>query len=246
MMLFSFTEANQENKALKFGNSMSDYIMYRPDMGPLQDAFSVCSWVRSLSASDRQTWMSYAVSGSTNEIFITVGYYNQIFTSYNVHLTSYFSELRGSGTWFHNCHTWSYSSRTRKIYLNGQQIHSTTTDSGRRLTTGGYLVIGNDQGGTPGTSGFGSSYIFGGELYQLNFFSKELSSSEVSEMSQNMCSYVERSYGDTRVIKWEDIISLTRNGNITDMESGCKALSMNYFFDFGAHNNHYKLFVIHT
>ena len=142
-----------------------------------------------------------------------------------------------------DCMAWSYSSRTRKIYLiNGQQIHSTTTSSGRRLTTGGYLVIGNDQNGyDPGTSGFGPEFIFGGELYQLNFFSKELSSSEVQEMSQNKCSYVERSYGDTRIIKWEDILSLTRiNGYITDIDSGCQALSMNSFFDFGANNNHYE------
>ena len=207
---------------------MSDYIMYQPDMGSLQNAFSVCSWVRSLNTNSYPTWMSYAVSESTNEIFVSAdGFYNQIFSNHHVDLQSRLSGL--AGTWYHYCMTWSYSSRSRKIYLNGRQIHSTTTSSGRRLTTGGYLVLGNDQGGSPGTSGFGADYIFGGELYKLNLFSKELSSSEVQEMSRNKCSYVERSYGDIRVVKWKDILSLTRNGYIVDIDSGCKLIPSKFF-----------------
>ena len=196
---------------------MSDYIMYQPDMGPFQNAFSVCSWVRSLNTNDCPTWMSYAVSGSTNEIFVSAdGYYNMIFDSHNAYLDSHLSGL--AGTWYHYCMTWGYSSRTRRIYINGLQIDSRTTSSGRRLTTGGYLVLGNDQNGyDPGPSGFDPNYIFGGELYQLNLFSKELSSSEVLEMSRNKCSNVERSYGSKRVIKWEDILTLRRNGDITDV-----------------------------
>ena len=85
------------------------------------------------------------------------------------------------------------------------KIDSRTTPSGRRLTTGGIVVIGNDQNYSPGT-GMGPSYIFGGELFKMNLFSKELSSSEVQEMSQHKCSDVERAYGDTRTIKWENII----------------------------------------
>ena len=196
-------------------------------MGPLHEAFSVCSWVRSLITAGDPSWLSYAVnSGSVNEILISDdGYYNFIFGG-NSDLRSYFSSLSGTGTWFHYCYTWSYSSRTMAVYLNGQYIHSTTTSSSRGLQTGGYLVIGNDQNGSPG-SGMSSSYIFGGEIFKLNLFSKELSSSEVQEMSQHKCSDVERDYGDTRIIKWEDILSLTRNGHITDIDSGCKATGKN-------------------
>ena len=201
---------------------MSDYIMYRPDMGPLQNAFSVCSWVRSLNTNYYPTWMSYAVSGSTNEIFVSAdGYYNIIFGSYTVNLQSRLSGL--AGTWYHYCMTWNYLSRTRRIYLNGQQIHTTTTSSGRRLPTGGYLVIGNDQNGDdPGTSGFGADYIFGGELYKLNLFSKELSSSEVLEMSRDKCSEIELTYGDVRSIKWEEILQRSRNGDVREIDSGCR------------------------
>ena len=222
-LLLDVTVGERQYKVLKFGNSISDYIMYRPDMGPLQNAFSVCSWVRSLNTNSHPTWMSYAVSGSDNEVFVSAdGYFNMIFDSYNVYLQSHLSGL--AGTWYHYCMTWNYSSRTRRIYLNGQQIHTTTTSSGRRLPTGGYLVIGNDQNGDdPGTSGFGADYIFGGELYKLNLFSKELSSSEVLEMSRDKCSEIELTYGDVRSIKWEEILQRSRNGDVREIASGCSA-----------------------
>ena len=201
---------------------MSDYIMYQPNMGPLQNVFSVCSWVRSLNTNSRPTWMSYAVGSSDNEIFVSAdGTYNQIFSSHSANLRSHFSGL--ARNWYHYCMTWNYSSRTRRIYLNGRQIDSTTTSSGRRLTTGGYLVLGNDQNGrNPGPSGFGSDYIFGGELYKLNLFSKELSSSEVLEMSRDKCTEIELTYGDVRSIKWEEIIQRSRNGNVREIDSGCE------------------------
>ena len=81
-------------------------------------------------------------------------------------------------------------------------------------------MIGNDQGGTPG-AGMQERYNFGGELYKLNFYSKELSSSEVQAMAQDKCSSVEETYGEVRSIKWEDILLLTRTGNILEIESGC-------------------------
>ena len=165
-----------------------------------------------------------SVSGSINEILISDDCcYNHIFDQ-GWNLSSYFSGLSGAGKWFHYCYTWDYSSRTQRVYLNGRQIGSRTTSSGRRLRTGGYLVIGNDQNGSP-ANGMSSSYIFGGELFKLNLFSKELSSSEVSEMSQNKCSYVEGSYEDSRVIKWEDIPSLTRNGYIVEIDKDEKESS---------------------
>ncbi|KAL5252048.1 hypothetical protein ACHWQZ_G015006 [Mnemiopsis leidyi] len=197
-LLLNVAVGDRQYKALKFGNSVPDYIIYKPDMGPLQNAFSVCSWVKSLrtATSGAPSWFSYAVNGTTNEILISDdGGYNHIFdTGWN--LGSHFSGLSGSGTWYHYCYTWSYSSLTQRVYLNGREIDSRSTSSDRRLGTGGYLVIGNDQNGSPG-SGMASSFIFGGELYKLNFFSKELSSSGVLSGS----------------IKWEDILQSGRTSS---------------------------------
>ena len=107
-----------------------------------------------------------------------------------------------------------------RVYLNGREIGSLSTSSSRRLGTGGYLVIGNDQNGSPG-SGMGTPWIFGGELYKLNLFSKELSSSEVLEMSRDKCSEIELTYGEVRSIKWEEILQRSRNGDVREIDSGC-------------------------
>ena len=219
-LLLDVTAGDRQYKALKFGDSAADYIIYQPNMSPLQNAFSVCSWVRSLRTSGDPSWLSYAVSGSINEILISDdGDYNFIFDS-GWNLKSHFSGLSGTGTWFHYCYTWSYSSRTQKVYLNGRQIGSRTKSSGRRFRTGGYLVIGNDQNVSPGT-GMSSDYIFGGELYKLNLFSKELSSSEVLEMSRDKCTETELTYGDVRSVKWEEILQRSRNGDVREIDSGC-------------------------
>ena len=58
-LLLNVTVGDRQDKALKFGNSAVDYIIYQPDMGPLQNALSVCSWVRSLRTSGTPSWLSY-------------------------------------------------------------------------------------------------------------------------------------------------------------------------------------------
>ncbi|XP_063682204.1 uncharacterized protein LOC134817051 isoform X3 [Bolinopsis microptera] len=205
--------------ALKFGNSVPDYIIYKPSMGPLQNAFSVCSWVRGIRSSSNPSWLSYAVnSGSSDEILISSnGNYNIIFDS-GWSLKREISSVP-LGTWYHYCGTWSISSRTHRVYLNGQLIGSRSTPSGRKLGTNGYLVIGNDQDSYGGT--LTQDAIFGGELYKLNLFSKELSSAEVQEMAKDKCTEIEETYGVVRSIKWEQILLKTRNGEVTEIESGC-------------------------
>ena len=205
-------------KALKFGSSLPDYIIYKPNMGPLQNDFSVCSWVRGLRSSGYPSWLSYAVVSAYNEIMISSnGERNFVFDE-NLDLTSEMDSVP-LGTWYHYCYTWSMSSRTQKVYLNGQVIGSRLTSSGRNLGTNGYLVIGNDQDSHGG--GMTTEEIFGGELYKLNFYSKELSRTEVLEMARDKCTDVEETYGAVRSIKWEDILLKTRNGDVTEIDSGC-------------------------
>ena len=60
-------------------------------------------------------------------------------------------------------------------------------------------------------------------MYKLNFFSKELTRTEVKDMARDMCREVEETYGEIRQIKWEEIVELKweRKGNVTDVKSGC-------------------------
>ena len=204
--------------ALKFGNSLPDYIIFKPNMEPLRNAFSVCSWIRHLRSRGFPSWLSYAVnSGNHNEIFISSDGYNVIFDQH-WDLTSEMSSVP-SGTWYHYCGTWSLSSLTHRVYLNGQLIGSRPTPPGYSLRTDGYLVIGNDQDSYGG--GMEERNIFGGELYKLNLFSKELSRTEVQEMAEDKCTEIEETFGVVRAIKWEQILLETRNGDVSEIESGC-------------------------
>ena len=118
-------------------------------------------------------------SGSDNEIFSSDnGYYNFIFQSNTANVQSQ-AGVR-TGVWYHYCMCWDYTSSTADIYHNGRKTGSISTPSGRRLTSNGNLVLGQDQDSVGGT--FDLNQVFGGELQKLNMFSKKLSSSEVNEM----------------------------------------------------------------
>ena len=205
-------------KILKFGSTTTDYVSFRPDMQPFTETFSICSWIRKLREGGDPSWFSYAVSGSHNELWMTDSGYNYIFDSYTANVQSQAGVT--TGVWYHYCVCWDYTSRTADIYHNGRKTGSISTPSGRKLTSNGNLVLGQDQDSVGG--GFDSGQAFGGELQKLNMFSKKLSSSEVNEMySAGRCSdTVEKTHGDYRQLKWEDILQQTRTGNVNVVD-GC-------------------------
>ena len=205
--------------ALKFGQTAQDYIIYKPDMRSTQTALTVCAWIRRLRSTLRPVWFSYATSSQAKEIQITDD-------GHDFRMFGDASDLRSvyivtQETWFHNCLAWDSASQTRNLYINGVLVDSKATPAGRTLGQDGYLVMGNEQDGH-GT-GMDNSEIFGGELYKLNVFSKKLSQSEIQEMATDMCSEVEETYEDERSVKWEDILLKTRNGDITEIGTGCQS-----------------------
>lgn len=68
---------------------------------------------------------------------------------------------------------------------------------------------------------------FAGEMFQLNVFSTMLSTSEIREMASDMCfNLSEENYGAKRHIRWEDIIQLSRTGNVVEKANGCQELEV--------------------
>jgi len=186
---------------------------------PLRNALTVCSWVKPLSSDSYPTWLSYATSSILHEIVITEnGNYNY-FLGTNLGLSSTINPSKG--TWNHHCTSWSTSSNTRKIYFNGELVGQGATPS-RTLGLGGTLIFGHERHFDG--SNRETSEIFGGELFKVNFFAKELTGEEVLGMKEaGLCSDVEESYGRVRYLRWEDLLLEQRNGNITEVEPGCPA-----------------------
>ena len=210
-------------KVLKFGQTENDYVMFQHDMSQFETGFTLCTWVRKLYRQNDPTWFSYAVSGEEFELGMTDrGTQTRIFGD-ETSLTSYYTVT--PGTWFHNCLSWDSATSTRDVYIDGVRVNSKATPAGRTLGQGGTIVLGNEQGGV-GT-GMDAYDIFGGELYKLNMFTRKLSDSEIREMALDMCSEVERKYGDERGLKWEDVLQKTKYGNVTEIIAGpqCKSFS---------------------
>merc|ERR1712224_1041783 len=70
--------------------------------------------------------------------------------------------------------------------------------------------------------GFADHNTFGGELFKVNVFTRELKAEEIKEMfSEGMCSEVEESYGRTRYLKWSDFLLEERSGNVTEIDIRC-------------------------
>jgi len=221
LIVLEILSAAQSNEVLKFGNTVGDYIRFKPNMQPFSEAFSLCSWIRKARPGSNSHWFSYAVSSNDNEICLTdEGSVNAILdwaTRINVRAQADVT----AGVWYHYCLCWSLSSRTATVHHNGRQTGSFITASGRRLTADGYLVLGQEQDSYGG--GFDSSQLFGGELHKTNIFSKKLSSSEVSELySAGRCSDVERKYDDVRQLKWEQILQQPRTGNVRAEMGTCQ------------------------
>ncbi|KAL5261061.1 hypothetical protein ACHWQZ_G006943 [Mnemiopsis leidyi] len=224
LLTLFFYVANGEGSAelrrfnmLKFGNTDQDYIMYQPNMSPLASEFTVCAWIRRLNSATRPVWFSYSSSVTSKEIQITDD-------GYQFYMFGTESDLRSvytisPGTWFYNCLSWSSATQTRTVYINGRVVDSASTPAGRTLGQGGYLLFGNEQDGL-GT-GMDGGEIFGGEMYKLNVFSRMLTTSEIQELAQNMCVDIEQKYESTRYIKWEDILQLSRNGDVTEKDNSC-------------------------
>ncbi|XP_063680707.1 uncharacterized protein LOC134815985 isoform X2 [Bolinopsis microptera] len=203
----------QVSTALKFGDDGYSIISFQPNMLPLTDKFTVCLWFKALRGSTSA--VIYAYEQGEMYLYDNKGD-NNLFGAHFSLPSEFITPMR---VWTHHCGTWSVASRTYRAYINGKLAGFKITASGRRLKTGGTLVLGDYR--DPAVHGRTGNQ-FGGEMYNLNFFSKELTGSEVGAMSADgLCTKIPEELEQYRAIRWEDMLSLPRRGNVQDIGSGC-------------------------
>ena len=112
---------NKKYHALHFGTTTSDYLEFNYDMTPFQNQFSICSWVKKVSTSTSYpTVFHYWTSSQAYEIWITSNGYDTRVLG-NGGLYTFRSKFtHAAGVWFSYCITWSRSSGTVKLYLDGE------------------------------------------------------------------------------------------------------------------------------
>ena len=200
------SEMSEKLIVVEFANHGHNYISFDSDLTPFVSAISVCGWIK------ERTRLSYNpvvfFSNPWDEFGIHSG------TSYNIIIFNNAAHLGRDypipiNTWHQVCATWSYGSRTQSFYVNGEMLVSQITESGRYLPTSATINVGKP-----------NSY-FDGQITYLNFYNKELNSTEISRMAGNgVClDALDDELEAYRTIKWEDIVKLPRAGTVNDLEN---------------------------
>ena len=206
--------ANKYN-ALHFGTTNGDYISYTRDMSPFRNALTICTWIKRVDTSgSHPVVLNYWTS--KHEIVIgSDGEYNRVVDDTvleNSH--SYFQTPVGQ--WFSYCISWSRSTNTIQLYLDGQLVRSGKTSSRnwRDLHSSGTLWfnrLGNSEN---------SEFVFGGQLYQFSMFPEVLSAESIRKIAQGGLCFDMSEISSVPVLKWEEVMAKPRSGNVTEV-LGC-------------------------
>ena len=122
--------------------------------------------------------------------------------------------------WYHFCVVWSSASSLMEFHVNGVLVKSHVTTTSRLSNSGGTLVVGQDQDSLGG--GFALNQAFGGEIYQLNVFSRALRIEEIAAMYYDgRCSRLASSLVHDVVVGWEEFLGATRSGAVQEVSAEC-------------------------
>ena len=118
--------------------------------------------------------------------------------------------------WHHICVSWENNEGSWKVYRDGDlREDGTNFRTSYTIRQGGTLVLGQKQNSVGG--GFQAQQSFKGMLSSVNVWDKELSSTQIKDMSKS-CQLNEWEEGD--VYKWSDFV---REGGARLIEpSPCK------------------------
>ena len=174
-------------------------------------AFSVCAWVKETGTELYPRFFNYYAS--SHEIMMTADGNHMYIQGWSSGNSWGSSASISINTWYHQCVTWSASSREFRYYVDTRLVGTKTTAYARLMKTGGDITIGKHRG----TSN--SNYFFTGEIAYLNVYAKELTISEITKIVRGgRCSNM--IYPDPlesyREIKWESIVQIARSGSVTE------------------------------
>ena len=201
--------------ALQFGTSSNDYVSFSFDMSPFRESLSICTWIKHLHTSpSNPTFFNYQSSSSNWEIIMmSNGQYTYVVGDSGLVSSTRNKFTTPTGKWFSVCLTWSLSSRTSKVYLDGELLGTAQTAAGRSLVMGGQLWFGKL---TPSSSS-SSNYRFGGILYQFNMFADVLSAADIKKIANGGLCFELDELSETRVLRWEDILKKSRSGSVSEV-----------------------------
>ena len=219
LVLVASVQPNEDDKgynALHFGTSTSDYVTFSFDMSPFRYSFSTCMWIKHLNSVTYPVVVNYYSSAEQDLIITANGKHTYVVNDGGLDSVSRSKFTTPTSKWFNLCLTWSMSSRTSNLYLDGELIGTDQTPSGKSLTTGAQLWFGRS---SPSWT-TSTNYVFGGELYQYTMFAEVLSATTIRKIADGGLCFDLDELSETRVLRWEDILKKSRSGSVTDV-IGC-------------------------
>jgi len=219
----------EEAKALRFPKEVSvdNYVKLTSAISEPLSAVSVCTWMKKfLDPLVDHFWFSYAVTANFNEIFVTDWAHSYI-TNTGFHKKD---AILLRNEWYHLCVTWS-TKTSLDYYVNGVLVHSNGANANAQsIRTGGILILGQEQDSYGGS--FDLSQSYGGDLYQLNVFSRKLPLDDVVTMYHGgRCGKPSSSLVRDIVISWNDVLDAPRSGAVNVTSVGCKFRTDRKFLD---------------
>jgi len=204
------TTLEKQDYALLFTRKgTSDYVMTRGM--PSLKAVTVCLWMKTADTGNEGTPLSYAVSGSDNEILL-IDYRNFLLWVGGGH-SGRTSVSTNDGKWHHICYAWENTAGSWKLYKDGK-----VAASGRGLNTGhvirgrGFLVLGQEQDSEGGS--FHATQSFIGEMTGVNIWDHVIKHQEIMRMSKSCLT------GVGNVFQWHDFKAHVK-GSVNIIKPSC-------------------------
>ncbi|MCB2154849.1 hypothetical protein KQI84_08165 [bacterium] len=142
------------------------------------DAFTVEMWLRPNGSSfSNQYIFSYAVAGTDNEILLGDLGNLVIFINGSYFTTGIDINSGGGGDWTHLAVSWRSSDGAYTVYRNGVVAGSGTLSAGVPISSGGYLVLAEDQDSLGG--GFSASQFYIGDMDEVRVWNDVRSEAEI-------------------------------------------------------------------
>ena len=169
-------------KELNFGGCLSfdvtsvKYFIKNPFNNFPTSEITVAFWMKSSDTTNAGTPFSYASSGHAND-FVVFNY-----KDFSIHRGSSVdtNTSANDGNWHHIAVTWQGSDGKTELHKDGKLVFTGTLASGTSITSGGSLVLGQEQDSVGG--GFDSNQAFLGNLDEVSIYNQALTSYQIREL----------------------------------------------------------------
>ncbi|XP_058946195.2 C-reactive protein 3.3-like [Pocillopora verrucosa] len=190
--------------------SKNDYVIITHGI-PSLTAVTVCMWIKTNATGKNGALLSYAVSGSDNELFLIMpGHFGFGVRSVG---SGYTRVSANDGKWHHICAAWENTAGSWKLIKDGYLgDNGTGLEKGRLIRGGGHLVLGQDQDKLGG--GFQEHQSFIGEMADVNIWNHVISDQEIRCMSKSCLT------GTGNLFQWSDF-KYHRMGSVQIVQPSC-------------------------